>query len=193
MKRIIISILLLMFSLLNMACNHTETNEINYYTIEPYINLSPKEKIKYITKTEGKIKYGEYHLENLEIEDNNYNITTIWSSNDLYGFSYDLIKDDDYYLKIIIRLNENDHYYKFISEMYEDENSYELLNGAIGKLYYKTYNYNNTNDTIIFDTIDSNDQMFKMRTTIYIETLLNKTNKILQKYNLTLKDFGFII
>ena len=193
MKKKIITILLITFSLLNTACNYKEVDEINYYTTYTYLSLSPKEKIKYITQTEGEIKYGGYHLEDIVIEDNNCTITTIWYSSGLYGFSFELIKDDDYYLLITIKLNENNEYYKFVSEMYEDENSNILINGAIGKVYYKTYKHNNYNDTITFDKMDSNDDFFKNRTIIYIRSLLENTNTILQKYNLTLRDFGFII
>ena len=194
MKKRYLSFILTLFSIFFFACKTSK--EPNIYTQEPYLSMTNKQKIEFITKNSGTRKNGEYLIEEYEIDEYGTDITSIWYSTiynpDIYGFAYELMPEEREHLSIIITVNENSNYFKFTSELYENENQNTYICGAIGKINVRDYNHNNQDETINYEYVDTTDNYFKTKTNIYINVLIENISDMLIKYNLKISDFGFL-
>lgn len=188
MKKRYLSFILILFSIFLFACKTSE--EPNIYTQEPYISMSIKEKIEYITKNEGEYIKGEYQLENIDIKQGGRTVTCIHFSDNEYSISEEIILDEEGYFAILIELDENSSYLNFYSMMYESEERADLISGAHGTINATTYNSTNYLSTIEFEYCS--DTPYKSLTNSYIRQLLKNISKLLSNYNLTLYDIGFL-
>ena len=192
MKKRYLSFILILFSIFFFACKTSEdTNEEpSIYTQEPYISMSIKEKIEYITKNEGTYTRGEYCIETIDVKNGGHTKTAVYFTEEEYGISEETILDDEGYIAIIITLDEKTSYLEFYSMLYESEEREDLISGAHGTINATTYNSTNYLSTIEFEYYS--DTPYKSLTNTYIRQLLKNISKLLSNYNLTLYDIGFL-